>query len=351
MAPHAAHTFVQDCLEAGFALAGVTSIDPPERAPIFEQWLEDGMHGAMQWMERHRDLRHQPADLLEDARSIICVATRYAPADVKGGAAVASYARGDDYHKVMKKQLHALCDQWRGAFPDAQFRACVDTAPLLERELAERAGLGRVGKNTMLIDPGAGSWLLLGEVLTTLDIAPTPADHDDPCASCTRCIDACPTEALSPWRLDARRCISAMTIEQRSEIDVQWHDAIGDWLFGCDICQDVCPHNQLTERSAALPRAPWTRDRLGLVPVLDVLEWTPQRREAKIAGTAVTRATLDMMRRNACIVAGGMAGHADLDSIRSVLEAIANAADEPEMVRDAAREAIRRLDASLRSES
>ena len=140
-----------------------------------------------------------------------------------------------------------------------------------------------------------------------------------------------------------------MTIEQRSEIDAQWHDAIGEWLFGCDICQDVCPHNQLTERSAALPIAPWTHDRLGVVAVLDVLQWTPQRREAKIAGTAMTRATLDMIRRNACIVAGGMAGHADLEHIRSLLEAIASAADELEMVRGAAREAIRRLDASSRS--
>ena len=169
---------------------------------------------------------------------------------------IARYALGDDYHEIIKDRLHVLADWLRQIAPDAQTRAAVDTAPVLERELAGLAGIGWVGKNTCVIHPRVGSWLLLGQIITTLSLSadePMP-DH---CGTCTRCIDACPTDAITqPYQLDASRCISYLTIEHRGEIPTEFHGPIGDWLYGCDICQDVCPHNSRAggHRAAALRR-------------------------------------------------------------------------------------------------
>ncbi len=338
-------TFVQDCLNAGCALAGVTSADPPERGGILSNWFDDGCHGSMQWLGRHRDIRMDPRLLLSGARSIICVADRYPLVDSDEGPRIASYARGRDYHKVIKKRLHALCDRWSQQYPAADFRTCIDTAPLLEREVAERAGLGRVGKNTLLIEPSGGSQLLLGEVLTTLHIRPTPGQQDDPCGTCTRCIDACPTDALTPWRLDARRCISAMTIEHREVIDSKWHQGIGRWLFGCDACQTACPHNHPTVHTQLLPVGDTTGDRVGELNVLEVMRWTADDRVERLGGTSMTRATLEMLRRNACIVAGTMGDSPDRTEICGALQAIVASDDQPDMVRAAAIASLERLNA------
>ncbi|MEM7228609.1 MAG: 4Fe-4S double cluster binding domain-containing protein, partial [Planctomycetota bacterium] len=186
------------------------------------------------------------------------------------------------------------------------FRACVDTAPVLEREHAQRAGVGAVGKHTLLIDRGVGSYLLLGEVLTTMEIAPSPASEPDPCGSCQRCIDACPTDAITPFAVDARRCISYLTIEHRSIIDEQFHAAIGDWLFGCDICQDVCPHNQATDRTTAAPVHDIYAPQRSGFDVLDVLGWTEDDRRLAFIRSALKRAKLGMMKRNALIVGANL---------------------------------------------
>jgi epoxyqueuosine reductase len=328
----AADFFVEACLAEGFALAGVTPCGPPPRAELLQPWLDADMHGSMAWMARNTHLRADPSGLLDGARSIICVADRYEPPGPEDGQ-IAAYAKGRDYHKVMKRRLHRLCDAWKTRWPDATFRSCVDTAPIMERAHAEAAGLGRVGKNTLLIETGVGSWCLLGEVLTTLDISSTPAAAEDPCGTCTRCIDACPTDALTPWHLDARRCIAALTIEDRGVIPDEFHEDIGGWMFGCDVCQQVCPHNQPTERSGAVATGEAYAPRLLGFEILEVLQWTEADRVRLLQGTPMTRATRDMWRRNACIAAGERPGDAQ---IRRVIDEIASSSDEPEIVRAAA---------------
>jgi epoxyqueuosine reductase len=176
--------------------------------------------------------------------------------------------------------------------------------------------------------------MLLGEILTTLDIAPTPTTDEDPCGTCTRCIDACPTQALTPWQLDARRCIAALTIEHRAAIPGQLHEGIGSWLFGCDVCQQVCPHNQPTERSGQAQVGAWYRPRLHELEILEVLRWSEGDRVRLLQGTPMTRATLDMWRRNACIAAAAYGQDAQ---VRQTITAIAESEDEPEIVREAAR--------------
>jgi epoxyqueuosine reductase len=335
----AAMPFVDDCQSEGFALAGVSPCAPPPRADLLRPWLADGLAGSMEWMHRNVELREDPAGLLPGAASIICVADRYEPPERSGGQ-VAAYAKGRDYHRVMKRRLHRLCDQWQQRYPQASFRACVDSAPIMERAHAEAAGLGRIGKHTLLIEQGIGSWFLLGEILTTLQIAPTPSDEDDPCGTCTRCIDACPTDALTPWKLDARRCIAALTIEHRDVIPQNMHEGMGSWIFGCDICQQVCPHNQPKERSKDLPIDSDYTPRLHALRLQDVLMWTADERIERLQGTPMMRATLDMWRRNACIAA---AAYGDDAELQRLIGKIAASCEEPEMVREAARATRMRL--------
>ena len=206
------------CLEHGFARAGVAPAQRSPRAEVLEDWIAAGRHGTMGWMAEHVDVRSDARRLLDGAKSVICVLDRYADGatNANPGGAGWRYARGRDYHVVMKKRLHAVCDRLAERAPDHQFRACVDTLPLLEREIAARAGLGGIGKHTLLIEPGLGSWLLIGSIVTTLELEETGGVEDyDPCGACTRCIDACPTDAITPWSVDARACISALTIEHR----------------------------------------------------------------------------------------------------------------------------------------
>ena len=272
----------------------------------------------MEYLARNTELRADPALLLPGAKSAIMVADLYHAREVTTDPSVsasiernppagkiARYARGRDYHKVMKKRLHSLCDELKARHPSAEFRAFVDTAPLMEREIAQLAGLGWIGKHTLLIHPRIGSYMLLGGILTTLDIATESAPVVDHCGTCTRCIDACPTDAISPYSVDASRCISYLTIENRGPIDSRFHEAMGDWLYGCDICQEVCPHNSPRPPDANVGRIneEYT-PRQESLPLLEVLRWTNDDRVNTFAGTAMTRATLEMMKRNAVIVAG-----------------------------------------------
>lgn len=327
----------------GFALAGIAMLEPSAREAELRAWLADGKHGSMGYLAEHADLRVSPADIFEGARAAVVVGDLYhtradapdAPLD-PGQGRIARYARGLDYHKVIKRRLHALCDELGRAHPGERFRACVDTAPVPERELAARAGLGWVGKHSLVIHPRAGSWMLLGVVLTTLDARP-PRDQaivTDHCGTCTRCIDACPTDAITPYSVDARRCISYLTIERRLPIDPDLHEGMGDWVFGCDICQEVCPHN--SERQAIEPRheafVP-SRDRFDL---LEVLGWDEDARRAAFTRSAMKRATLAMMKRNAVIAAGNAMREHDLPELRARVAQIAGDMDEDEMVREAA---------------
>lgn len=322
-----ADDILRRCGELGFALAGVTRAEASDQAAALREWLAQGKHGEMEWLARNVEERVDPGVMMPGARSIIMVADRYAgggsvdPALPTGAGRVARYARGDDYHEVMKKRLHALCDALRAEHPGAEFRAFVDTAPVLEREHALRAGLGWIGKHTLLIHRDLGSWLLLGGVLTTLEIEP-PAGQQrsaDHCGTCTRCIDACPTRAITPYSVDARRCISYLTIEHRGPIEREFHEAMGDWLFGCDVCQEVCPHNRSRDREGASDQtgesgvasresvAPAYAPRRSSFDLLEVLGWSEDDRRRALAGSAMKRAKLEMWKRNARIVAENQA--------------------------------------------
>jgi len=348
-----AQDVINRCQALGFARAGIAPAAPTAYADELRDWLAAGKHGEMHYLEKYMDQRLDPRNMLPGAAAVICVADRYdngwtddPNASNRPVGRIARYARGRDYHKVMKKRLHQLCDELNTHYPDHEFRACVDTAPVLEREHAQRAGLGAVGKHTLLIEHGVGSYLLLGEILTTLAIEPTQPAEPDPCGSCTRCIDACPTDAITPWSVDATKCISYLTIEHRSAIDQQYHEAIGDWIFGCDICQEVCPHNQPTQRAQAAPIHDAYEHNLSDLNLLEVLDWSDADRRHAFAGSAMKRAKLNMIKRNALIVAGNYLSDHDDRALRERIEDIAKDAAEDDIVRCTATTVLSRLNGS-----
>jgi len=337
----------------GFALAGVCEAAPTAHREAFEAWLGAGKHGSMGWLAEHVAERCDPARVLEGARSVLVVADRYAERGAEdealgpGRGRIARYARGRDYHTVMKKRLHGLCDALRAEGSGAEFRAFVDTAPVLEREHAARAGLGWIGKHTLLIHPRMGSYFLLGGVLTTAEWEASAeqravADH---CGTCTRCIDACPTKAIAPYSVDASRCVSYLTIERRGPIEERFFGGIGEWLFGCDICQEVCPHNSARPPEVEQTSAPHEayRARRGSFDLLEVLGWDEEARREAFEGSALKRARLDMMKRNALIVAGNELAHDDLPALRERIAELAGDDGESELVRGTARAVLARL--------
>jgi epoxyqueuosine reductase len=262
----------------------------------------------MRYLANRYAERTQPRSYLPGVQSIICVAINYhvpldpVPDDQRAHQGrIAQYALGDDYHDVIKGRLHALADSIRECVPGAQTRACVDTAPVMEKELAARAGIGWLGKNTCLINPKIGSWLLLGEILTTVALPPDDAATDH-CGTCTRCIDACPTSAITgPYQLDARKCISYLTIEHRGPIPEDLQPQMGDWLYGCDICQDVCPHNN--KAPATTDPALASRFPTGTLDVREVMGWSEEVYRQRLRGSAMKRVKLPVLQRNAGIVA------------------------------------------------
>jgi len=297
--------------ELGFDLVGIAPADPSPRRDYVRQWIDEGRAGSMEYLARRFEERTDPAVYLPGAQSVVCVALNYhvplepPPAEDRAyHGRVARYALGDDYHEVIKTRLHALADWMREVAPDAQTRACVDTAPVLERELAARAGVGWVGKHTGVLNAEVGSWLLLGEVMTTLALPPDEPATDH-CGTCTRCIDACPTGAITaPYELDARRCVSYLTIEHRGEIAPEFHEPIGDWLYGCDVCQDVCPHNRAAPAAkdpALAPRFP-----TGSLDVREVLNWTDENYRSMLRGSAMKRVKLSQLQCNALIVSDNL---------------------------------------------
>ncbi len=336
------------CRALGFALAGVAPAAPTRYEQEYRDWIEAGRHGEMAYLAQNVEKRFDVRTMIPGAgaKSIICVADRYGEEGTEahrrnrhGGTKgrIARYAQGDDYHVVMKKRLHRLADELAQQFPDETFRVCVDTAPVLEREHAQRAGLGAVGKHTLLIQEGVGSYMLLGEIITTLALAPTPStEGDDPCGTCTRCIDACPTSAITPWSVDATRCISYLTIEHRGPIGEQFHEAMGDWIFGCDVCQEVCPHNQPTVRTAQAEAHDAYAPRREHFDLLTVLGWDEGARRAMFRKSPMKRAKLAMMKRNALIAAGNVLVNSDCNALRAQIEAIAQDESECEIVRTTA---------------
>jgi epoxyqueuosine reductase len=347
------------CEREGFALAGAARLVPTAYAHELREWLTAGKHGEMAWLADRVEERLDPKRLLPGATSVVMVADYYSQrgaADEEQGAGVgriARYARGRDYHDVLKRRVRRVCDGVRERYPDCETRAFCDTAPVLERELAALCGLGWVGKHTLLIHPDHGSWMVLGGFLTTLELgSPVAAAREpDHCGSCTRCIDACPTSAITPYSVDARRCISYLTLERKPSEDGQSVAAgaldLGDWLVGCDVCQEVCPHN--SPRSAGregLVRDEYSPRRSGF-ELLDVLGWDEATRRARFATSAMKRVSLARMKMNAIVLAGSyLRDHStDLgEAVRARLEGIAWDAGEPASVRVAARDTLKMPD-------
>ncbi len=235
--------------ENDFDLWGICSLEPSEHSQYFVDWLGASMAGEMEYLNRSISLRHDPTSLLPGSKTAIVFGRNYLQPthNAPEGVLIAQYALGKDYHKVMRKKLVKIASQLAIHHPEASFRACVDSAPIFERELAQRAGLGWIGKNTCLINSQRGSWFLIGVLLTTLDL-PRSTPSTGGCGSCQKCIESCPTGAIvffeGRWAIDSRSCISYLTIEHRGDIAPELQTKMGNWVVGCDICQIVCPFNE-----------------------------------------------------------------------------------------------------------
>ena len=331
--------------QLGFILAGVTLPEPPPHYSTFENWLAQGHHGTMNYLadERSRLRRADPKQILPECQSILVLATPYHPssraertlsegevADEAQGAGknasirIASYARGLDYHDIlparMKELVQFIEEQAGGPIKNRWY---TDTGPILERDLAQRAGIGWIGKNTCLIHPKQGSYFLLSEILLDLALEPDPPFTTDHCGTCTRCIQACPTDCILPDRtLDATRCISYLTIELQDDIPLELRDKLGDWVFGCDICQQVCPWNRFAPEGdpAFDPTLP--------LPSPEDLTLTPQAFNQRFKGTPVKRAKRRGYLRNVAVALGNTV---DLHALPVLQNALND--DEP-MVRE-----------------
>jgi len=317
----------------GFDLVGVTTPDSPPHYGVYERWLTAGRHGEMGYLatERARQRRDDPHQILPECRSILLLGIRYSKSrsesseetlslrgiSLHGGkedhesgllSCIAAYAWGDDYHDVLPERLQTLVafieSQVGGKVPNRWY---TDTGPILERDLAQRAGLGWIGKNTCLINPALGSFFLLAEILLGLDIEPDQPFAHDRCGSCRRCIEACPTGCILPDRtIDSRRCISYLTIELKGSIPHDLRPLVGDWVFGCDVCQQVCPWNQRFAPSGGHPSfAP--RSGVSYPDLIQELALTPQEFNLKFRGSPVKRAKRRGYLRNV-VVALGNAG-------------------------------------------
>ncbi len=329
----------------GFDAVGIAALGEPHTLPEFKSWLANGHQASMSWLEGDgATLRADTRRPHPGATHAIVVAASYGGRAPSGP--VARYARGDDYHIVLRERLREL-QRWLerelGATIDA--RPYVDSGPLLERDLAQRAGLGWFGKNTMLITPNAGSHLFLASLVVPIALEPSAPFEADRCGSCTRCLDACPTGALpAPRVLDASRCISYLTIEHRGSIPLELREGLGDLLYGCDICNDVCPWNVKFARDAMAPafspRALFveSNDRSGARTLAHaLLAMSPTDYAAAFKGSAMKRAKLWMLQRNACVVLGNIGTDADLPPLHAMLS------HEHPLVREHAEWAIDKL--------
>jgi epoxyqueuosine reductase len=292
--------------QLGFILAGVTLPDPPPHYSTFERWLAEGHHGAMAYLatDRSRARRAKPREILPECKSILVLATPYSAhlsekRDDHGQ--IASYAIANDYHDILPPRMQELVVfiERQVGHPVAN-RWYTDTGPILERDLAQRAGLGWIGKNTCLIHPQKGSYFLLSEIFLELELEPDAPFVTDHCGTCTRCIQACPTRCILPNRtIDARRCISYLTIELKDDIPVEVRDKIGDWVFGCDICQDVCPWNRFAGEGD-----PAFETNTPLPPLTEELALTPQAFNQRFKGSPIKRAKRRGYLRNVAVALG-----------------------------------------------
>jgi epoxyqueuosine reductase len=314
----------------GFELAGVARAEPVAERAWYHEWVEAGFAGEMRYLtDRRADVRDDPRNLLASAKSVISVGKLYNTPNAATGSSdlgwISRYAWGDDYHDEMRRRLEELDAMVRQRVGEPlESKICVDTAPLLERSYARAAGLGWIGKNTCLINQQSGSWFFLGELLVSIEVNPD-APPPDRCGTCTRCIDACPTEAIveagtrGGHTIDSRLCISYFTIELRGAVPEEVRTGMGNHIFGCDICQDVCPWN----RRAPLTSDPAFRPRQYPPPLERLANLTEQEFRAAFRGTPVTRARYSGFLRNVAIAMG----NAGLECFRQPLEKLAGSED------------------------
>ena len=331
--------------ELGFVACGFARADAADAAGLdLRHWLEAGHHGSMKWMETRAHHRVSPTALWPEAKSAIALGMSYAPASDPLAPAgkpdlgrISVYAQGGDYHKTVKKALKAL-GRWLADEAGCELKVFVDTAPVMEKPLAQAAGIGWQGKHTNLVSREHGSWLFLGVILTSLELEPDePADDGQHCGSCTRCLDACPTHAfLGPHRIDARRCISYLTIEHDGPIPHEFRTPMGNRIYGCDDCLAVCPWNRFADAAAAnrafLPRAELAAPRLADLLALDDAAFREM-----FAGSPIKRIGVKRMIRNSLIAAGNSRDAALVPSVERHL------ADPDPVIAEAARWALAQL--------
>ncbi len=297
--------------ELGFQQVGISDAQLGKHEQYLQEWLAKGYQGDMQWMAAHGNKRSRPSELLPGTLRAISVRMDYLPGDTEqikvlkqeDKAYISRYALGRDYHKLIRKRLASLAKKIEEACPGTQQRAFVDSAPVMERPLAAKAGLGWVGKHTLLINSEAGSWFFLGEVLTDL---PLPIDEDlepDQCGTCKACLQVCPTDAFpEPYQLDARRCISYLTIENKGSIPLEFREPMGNRVFGCDDCQAICPWNKFAKFSSEDDFKP--RHNLDRQDLLDLFQWTEKEFLARTEGSAIRRAGFEAWQRNLAVGLG-----------------------------------------------
>ena len=330
--------------ELGFVVCGIARADAaPRTAERLKRWLADGAHGDMIWMETRAEERGSPAALWGEVRSVIALGMSYAPAEdplkLAGNGdigRISVYAQGGDYHDVVKRALKAL-GRWLATESGCDLKVFVDTAPVMEKPLAEAAGIGWQGKHTNLVSRTEGSWLFLGAIYTTLALDPDTAGVDL-CGSCDACQQACPTDAFpAPYQLDARRCISYLTIEHSGPIPIEFRKAIGNRIYGCDDCLAVCPWNKFADAAAA-NRAFVPRAELAAPPLGDLLALDDGMFRRVFAGSPIKRIGRDRMVRNAAIAAGNGGAAISANALLPLLD------DHAAIVRGAAVWALAQLD-------
>ena len=334
--------------ELGFVACGFTRADAADAAGLeLRRWLEAGHHGTMGWMEARAHHRVSPLALWPEARSAIALGMSYAPASDLLALAersevgrISAYAQGGDYHKTVKKALKALARFIVERAP-SELKVFVDTAPVMEKPLAQAAGIGWQGKHTNLVSREHGSWLFLGVILTSLELTPdAPAEQGVHCGTCTRCLDACPTQAfIGPHRIDARRCISYLTIEHDGPIPHEFRAAMGNRIYGCDDCLAVCPWNRFADAAAA-NRAFVARAELAAPSLADLLALDDAAFREMFAGSPIKRIGRNRMIRN-CLIAAGNSGRS---ALRGAVEPYLN--DPDPVVAEAARWALDQLGVS-----
>ncbi len=298
----------QRAVELGFSRCGVCPAVSPPGAARLDEWLAAGYAGQMHYLADRREAYGHPNSVLDGARSLVMLAMNYRTAEPAvpdaGQGRVSRYAWGEaDYHDVIRERLDALADTLRAEAPAARVRGVVDTAPLLEREFAQLAGLGWIGKNTLLLNRDEGSWFFLAALLTDVDLEYDAAHETDHCGTCRACLDACPTGAFpQPYVLDASRCISYLTIELREAVPAELREGVGDWLFGCDVCQEVCPWNSRSPLSRQAAMAP--REDSNPMDLIGLFELDEAAFRTRFRHTPLWRPKRRGILRNAAIVLG-----------------------------------------------